>query len=593
LFFTSDRPGGFGGRDIYMVKKNEKDKWSDPVNLGSAINTAFDEDAPYFHPDGKSLYYSSNGPGSMGGFDIFVTELEPGSKNSWLPPLNMGPPVNTPDDDIYFVLTEEGKSGYYSSGMEGGFGEKDIYHIKFPYYPYPRRYHVVELAGVVQDVNTLDAVPAIVRLIDSETDEVLDSAFTGTDMGKYSFMLEPERSYSLEVSANGYDPTSAELLTPTLVDEDIIMKKNLFMDKPGAKVVSTPVVADEAAPMNLPEIQNIYYDFDKDNIREDARQELDMVAEFLEQNSDIDLQILSHTDWFGTYDYNVDLSLRRANKAMNYLVSNKGIDPGRIETDFFSENRPLEANVYDKGRQFNRRSEFRFLKAGRVALTSVQLRQGVEGIAIDHTAPQGLAGYDNVAGLVIAGESPETGVANTVPNDASALGKNAIKNRNGEPTGKDAIKALLAGNENKNTVKGRNADLKGNAEASLSNALAGINLRHIYFDFDKYNLRAEAKAELDQLLGILARFPDLQIEVYGHTDAFGTVDYNQRLSMNRSEAATNYLLAHQVPETQILKRGFSENKPIASNDNAYGRQNNRRVEFRLLKNGKPILISQK
>ena len=285
-----------------MVERTGKNKWTDPVNLGPKINTPFDEDAPYFHPDGRTLYYSSNGPTSMGGFDIFVTEMDSTAESGWLDPLNMGTPVNTADDDIYFVLSADGKSGYYSSGKEGGYGEKDIYHIKFPYYPYPRRYHIVEVAGLVQDVQTLDTLPALVKLVDNNTLEVLDSVYTGMDSASYYFILEPQRSYSLEATAIGYESAKEDLETPALEDDDLFLKKNFFLDKPEAP----PVVVEEV----FPEIQHIYYDFDKDDLRDGSPQELDMVAQVLEQNPDMDLRIMAHTDWFGTYSYNVKLSMR-------------------------------------------------------------------------------------------------------------------------------------------------------------------------------------------------------------------------------------------------------------------------------------------
>lgn len=585
-FFTSDRPGGFGGRDIYMVRKEGKDKWSEPVNLGPAINTPFDEDAPYFHPDGKTLYYSSNGPNSMGGFDIFVTEMAGENGDAgWLPPLNMGAPVNTPDDDIYFVLSASGKSGYYSSGMEGGYGEKDIYHIKFPYYPYPRRYHIVELAGLVQDVNTLDTLDALVRLVDTETNEVLDSVYTGVDSAQYYFILEPQRSYSLEVTANGYSSTTEEIATPTIEDDDIFMEKNMFLVKPEEPVVEEPVVTKT---VNLPEVQHIYYDFDKDDIRDDAENELDIVADFMSQNEEVDVQILAHTDWYGTYEYNVDLSLRRSKNAYDYLVNKRGISPDRISTDHFSENRPIEDNGNDTGRQYNRRSEFRFVMNNKIILTSKKLRTGVEGVYVDRTTPKGEAGFDNEAGVVFETDRPETGPSMGVSagssDDSQASSAGSSED---ELTGKAAIKA---GN-----VSGK-AEIKNESmtasEDEIISAVEELKLHHIYFDFDKYNLRGSSRDELQKVLQILNQFPDLQVEVYGHTDSKGSVPYNQRLSENRANEAYDYLRDAGISETQLVMTGFSELQPLDTNNDSSGRQNNRRVEFKLIRSGKVLVKSQ-
>ncbi len=588
LFFTSDRPGGYGGRDIYMVKREGKNRWTDPINLGPTINTSFDEDAPYFHPDGKTLYYSSNGPGSMGGFDIFVSEMNDMEESGWLEPLNMGPPVNTPDDDIYFVLSQDGKSGYYTSGMEGGYGEKDIYNIVFPYYPYPRRYHIVEVAGLVRDVKTNDTLQAMVKLVDIETNMVLDSIVTGMDSSKYAFILEPQRTYSLVVTADGYNSTVEKLITPELVDEDIALEKNMFLDR--------PEVIEEVPSRQMAEIQHIYYDFDQDEIRPDAAYELDRAIELLAQNPNFKVQLLSHTDWYGTYDYNVDLSKRRAQQARKYLKE-KGIDPDRITVDFLSENRPMDTNDNDHGRQFNRRTELRIIEQDEVVLASVKLRTGVEGIKVDHTTPRGEAGYDNPKSLSIMGStaesenSSEEGMPVEIPVSKDLLkaeeilaGKAEIK-ANAPETGKDAIKN--ASNDEEVAASTAEAD----AEKAFYDELNALEFKNIYFDFDKFNLRTVSKTQLNTLSSFLKQHSDVTLEIMGHTDAFGSVDYNQQLSENRSEGAYTYLKKMGNDNIKLVTKGFSELKPIDSNDNASGRQNNRRVEFKLIRNGEVIAVS--
>lgn len=594
LFFTSDRPGGYGGRDIYMVSRLGKDKWTEPKNLGPTINTPFDEDAPYFHPDGRTLYFSSNGPNSIGGFDIFVTEMDSFAETGWLDPLNMGAPVNTADDDIYFVLSADGKSGYYASGKEGGYGEKDIYHIKFPYYPYPRRYHIVELAGLVQDVQTLDTIQALVRLVDNTTREVLDSMYTGVDSTNYYFILEPQRSYSIEVTADGYNSAKEDLETPALEDTDLFLKKNLFLDKP-----DEPEVVVEKV---FPEIQHIYYDFDKDDLRNGSPQELDMVAQVLEQNPDMDLRIMAHTDWFGTYNYNVDLSMRRADAAFDYLVNQKGINPNRLVKDHFSENDPIDTNEDDEGRQYNRRSEFQFIKNDDVVFRSVRLRVGVEGIAVDKTRPKGDPGYDNPAGgsiEAVSSAGPDTEEDNDLQENAS----NPAVVAETDPVDETDSGELVSGNDDPSLNPAANSNTTAKAEANPSVVNAGIvpdavleilgdmELHHIYFDFDKYNLRLAAKPEMEKVLDLMHQFPDLTLEIYGHTDGFGSVSYNQRLSENRAKETYKYFGDKGVPENQLMITGFSELQPIDSNENNTGRQNNRRVEFRLVKDGRVLIKS--
>lgn len=570
IFFTSDRPGGYGGRDIYLVKKDENDKWGEPINLGAPINTPFDEDAPYFHPDGKTLYYSSNGPQSMGGFDIFVTELAEGT---WLEPLNMGYPVNTPDDDIYFVLSANGKSGYYSSGKEGGFGEKDIYNIEFPYFPYPRRYNIIELAGVVQDVNSLDTIPATIFLVDNETLEVLDSVKTGPAMAQFYFVLEPERSYSLMAVSDGYNSTEEEVLTPILYEEDVLMERTLLLNRP-----STPDPKPEEPALVLPEIQNIYFDFDEYSLRQESKNELDMIVDLLAQNDKLDVTIKGHTDWYGTYDYNVKLSENRTNAAYHYLTSN-GIPDERIHITYFSENVPIETNTNDEGRQFNRRCEFAFSVRDRVVLTSAKLRTGIEGIRVDHETPKGLPGFDNPDGTpqssgAVAALSGSSTAEDFTWNDTP---QGASEDINEEPAEEEGL-----------VVKNDDRD----ADVAFAALMDKIDLHHIYFDFDKYDIRQESKNELAKVKRLLEENADVEVRVYGHTDAYGSNSYNQRLSENRANQALEYLVANGVPQNRIALTGYSEEKPIDTNENASGRQNNRRVEFQIVKNGKVIFQSR-
>ena len=560
LFFSSDRPGGYGGLDIYMARREGKD-WGEPENAGPVINGPFDEDAPFLHPDGVTLYFSSEGANSIGGFDIFVTEYD-SSAGAWLQPLNMGPPVNTADDEIYFVLSADGKTGYFASGREGGYGEKDIYVAKFPYFRYPKRYYALEIAGIVQDENTKDTVASTIKLIDKETGEVVEEANTD-EAYVYSFIVEPERSYSLEVFSDGYDRVVDEFETPKMKDEDIVLERNILVRKP---VVSAPV---EKPPV-LPNFQHIYFDFDKDKLRETAKQELDLVANILLNNKDMKVEVRGHTDYYGTYDYNVALSNRRTAAAVAYLEE-LGISPDRIVKNWFSENKPLETNSEDEGRQYNRRCEFRFINPeGRIAFASEKLRPGSEGPYVDHTKPKGKPGYDQ----------PES----TPPSMAEVKGDGSDGDGfSGQPT--------YAG-----TTPDPAAGFAGNANSSSNEAgealpadVAALDLQHIYFDFDKSQLRDISQQQLEKVAALLKANNNYTLEIRGHTDAFGSTEYNQALSEQRSQSAWSYLQRLGVSGSRITVGGFSELQPIAENDNAGGRQSNRRVEFEL-RDGNRILL---
>lgn len=553
IFFTSDRPGGFGGLDIYMAKREGKNDWSEPHNLGPRINTPFNEDAPYFHPDGRTLYYSSNGPNSLGGFDIFVTEYD-SAGGDFMMPLNMGSPINSPDDEIYFVLSADGLHGYYTSGKEGGFGEKDIYEIKFPYSRYPKRYYAIEVVGIVQDANTLDTLPSMVRLIDKTLGMAVDSMEISAAVGKYSFGVEPTRSYSVEVSTDGYDRVQEEFTTPEIKGEDVTLEKNLFVRK-------ARIVADVKEG---PSLEHLYFDFDKSDLRATAKQELDLAIQLLNQNAQLNIEVLGHTDWFGDYDYNVALSEKRTHAATKYL-RDKGVPSDRIIEKWLSETKPIESNEDDRGRQFNRRCEMRFVdsQVGKVAFASVRLRAGSEGPYVDHTKPKGAPGFD----------FPGAPVSSKLEDDASVSTATASIDENAKMSSlANAFEAVDAG-------------------TSFANA-SGIELHNIYFDFDKSQLRSVAEAELDKLSKLMKSHPSYDLVIKGHTDAFGSTDYNQTLSELRCAEAFEFLSSRGIAVSRMSFSGLSETSPIGSNDTDLGRQSNRRVEFELRDGNKVIYRSK-
>lgn len=566
LFFTSDRPGGYGGLDIYMVKREGKD-WSDPVNLGPQINTVFNEDSPFLHQDGKTLYFSSNGPNGMGGYDVFVTEMD--ETGAFRSPINVGAPINTPDDEIYFVIAEDGRTGYFASGQEGGIGEKDIYQTKFPYYHYPKRQYTVEISGIVQDANSLDTIPSIVRLIDIDDQEVIDSMYTTTALARYSFAVEPERAYSLEVLAAGYDAVNDSFSTPELKGADVELERNLFV-----KRIEIPVANEE-----VPEIQNIYFDFDKAGLRATAKQELDLVAEILQRNENLSLEILAHTDWYGTYDYNVELSEERAEAAAAYLRG-KGLDESRVRKAWYSENRPIEANLDNLGRQYNRRCEFRFIGGnGNAVLSSRRLKTGSEAPYVDNTKPKGKPGLDNEFALPMA--------------DAN---KTPVAGGTGDRTSGTQLVSYLAddsGNNSSDVSSVSSATNSSGSNANTPEGLLNVRLRNAYFDFDQSGIKKQSESELDRIVDILASNPDYKLVIKGHTDNYGSNSYNLDLSVRRCRAVYDYLKGIGVPETRLSFSGFSEESPIADNSSASGRQYNRRVEFEVRLGNTVVLHSIK
>jgi len=199
IYFTSDRPGGFGGRDLYRIRRLPNGEWSLPLNLGPRINTPYDEDAPFIHSDGITLFFSSKGHGTMGGYDIFKATLTDADMNGWSLPENMGYPLNTVNDDIYFCLSEDGFTGYFSSERPGGMGMQDIYQVIFP----GSQLNYVVARGVVADASD-EPVRARILLTDEHGDEVVGVFNTNERTGRYIMVLNPGQKYSIAVEAPGY-----------------------------------------------------------------------------------------------------------------------------------------------------------------------------------------------------------------------------------------------------------------------------------------------------------------------------------------------------------------------------------------------------
>lgn len=205
LYFVSDRPGGIGGRDIYRSVKLPNGDWSLPLNLGPEINTPYDEDAPFIHPDGITLFFSSNGHKSMGGFDIFYSSKK--EENGWNEPINVGYPINTPDDDVFYVSSVDGRRAYFSSDRANGKGEKDLYLVTLN----DAITNAVTLLKGLVTVNgkTEDLPDVIVTVMDENSGELVQKVKPNSKTGRYVLILSPGeygKTYSLTYETESFDP---------------------------------------------------------------------------------------------------------------------------------------------------------------------------------------------------------------------------------------------------------------------------------------------------------------------------------------------------------------------------------------------------
>lgn len=202
MYISSNRPGGLGGKDIYRARRLPDGNWSLPQNLGPTINTPYDEDSPFIQADGRTLYFSSNGHATMGGYDIFKTKLD--NDDIWSMPMNVGYPINTVKDDIYYVVSPDGKTAYYSSDMDGGYGGQDIYKINILYDDERKAI----FKGVAMNLDTQQPIKAKITIIDLYTRKIHGIYNSNTQNGKFLLILQPGRNYKLLVEAKGFEEQS-------------------------------------------------------------------------------------------------------------------------------------------------------------------------------------------------------------------------------------------------------------------------------------------------------------------------------------------------------------------------------------------------
>jgi peptidoglycan-associated lipoprotein len=347
LYFSSDMPGGMGGKDLYKVTYNRKTKkWGEPKNLGAAVNTEMNEVFPFIHSNG-TLYFSSDGFSGMGRLDVFYTKPVNGE---WSTPVNMKSPINSGGDDFAFVLDETTEAGYVSSNREGGRGKDDIYR----FYMTPL---VFNLSGVVRDKETNQPVSNSTITMRGSKDSSGITIHTD-DKGFYKTTLTSNADYAL-VAANPesyYLDSREESLTTKGFEASEDFTKDLYME---------PLkIEDEFT------LEGIYYDVDKADLRPESKPILDTLVNLLNKYPKIKIEIGSHTDCRSDSSYNQQLSARRAQSVVNYLIE-KQIKPARLEATGYGESRLVNdcacegtivsRNCTEAEHQKNRRTTFRIL----------------------------------------------------------------------------------------------------------------------------------------------------------------------------------------------------------------------------------------
>ncbi|MBI3518435.1 MAG: PD40 domain-containing protein [Bacteroidetes bacterium] len=450
LYFVSNRKeGGFGGRDIWRCVKLPNGAWSLPTNLGPTINTAADEDAPFLHPDGVTLFFSSKGHKNMGGFDVFKSTRN--DEGKWSEPENLRTPINTPDDDIFYVQSADGKRGYVSSVRKGNYGEKDIYRIDFDR-------TIAEPLTLLKGVLTFNGtkkMPSNVRItvLEEETGQVVQDIKPNELTGKYIMILAPGikgKTYNVNFEADGYQPISITLVIPP---------------------------------------NSSYQEIEK---------------EFMLQMINLETKTLGTMGVKGIVRNKEGKSIPGATIMVHDNLTGK-----LIETFFTTVDSGSYYFILNRGQNYN----------------------------ISYEAKGYLFHSENINVPKVA--------------EYSVMEKDVVLDK------------VEIGSK--------------------------IVLNNIFFDSNKAILRKESGVEIEKLANLMKEYPELVIEVSGHTDSKGNDAANMTLSQTRSQAVVNALVKKGIPKTQLIAKGYGETAPIAPNTlpngkpDLKGMQQNRRVEMKIVK----------
>ncbi len=339
IYFVSNRKGGEGGGDIWVCHQEIKG-WGKAENLGPVINSPKNEEGVFIHPDGKTLYFSSKGHNSIGGYDIFKSVFENGS---WGTPVSLGDTINTPEDDLYFSLTAYGKTGYFASVRPDGLGNKDIYEINFKTRSDTR---LTLFKGIVIDFDSFDPLGADIDIIDNDKNLVIANVKSNSVTGKYLVSLPAGKNYGIAIKKKGYLFYSENFDIPLSAAYKEI-RKTIPLQKfiVGSKIA----------------LKNIFYDYGKPTLRPESISELNRLVKLLNLNTDIKIEIASYTDSQGSDEYNYTLSQARSQAVVDYLFAS-GISRDMLVAKGYGELNPIASNETDEGRQMNRRTEIKILE---------------------------------------------------------------------------------------------------------------------------------------------------------------------------------------------------------------------------------------
>lgn len=377
IYFISDRPKDdfknktIGGLDIFTMEKDKNGNWGKIKNIGEPINSKYDEEGIFIHPDNSTLYFSSKREGSMGGYDIYQSTKD--DNGNWQEPINIGYPINTVDDDVFFVVAANPRYAYFSSTRKEGYGSQDIYKITFlgpeklmaigtedfliassnstieqkikQEEVEVKKVRLTIMKGTVTDALSQETLEATIELIDTVTGEVTNTIKSNKATGNYMLSFPSGSTFRFVVSSPSYTTYSELIEIPeSAAYQEVTKEFVLTKAGVGSKIV----------------LKNIEFDLAKATLRTTSFPELDRLVKLLEAYPSMEIEIGGHTDNTGSKTINEQLSADRAKAVVNYLIE-KGISSNRLTSAGYADTQPIADNKTEDGRQQNRRVEFKVL----------------------------------------------------------------------------------------------------------------------------------------------------------------------------------------------------------------------------------------
>ncbi|MFK8038379.1 MAG: OmpA family protein [Crocinitomicaceae bacterium] len=596
--------------DLYMVVRKSDNTWGEPTLLNDNINTKYNEDSPFFSKDGQTLYFSSNKPGGYGKYDIYFSKY---SEGNWTDPLNIGMPINSSGEDIFFTLNEDNKTGFLSSNRGGGYGSMDIY--MFTEQPYPsfdcEEYLAANGHKGLNDILIMDELVlkeevrfdvSRAKLKDSKISNVfwkVDDQILKLDSPVLKYVFKDTGTHSVSTQIYGKNKkTDSYVMDCSTTKFSILSEGPLFLEiiaDRNIKVDSNTII--DASTFYMGDNKEItdytwYFNGVKSNIKKESYnytfsdtgyQEIKVVANIYDKASDLSYELTSKKNVF-VYDDSHQLQAI-VNNGKSYvpgidLYDNTNPGDGRINA--------LKADVY--GIPDDRRVFYSWY----IDNAEIKGRQ-TEFLSYDFKP---LSTVTVKAFIMHEAEEPEFTLeaSKVIPNYIDSILPNTLVDNNGKTDNSNDSSNITTPIDPKDVIVDNGnqvtddtlVDKNDNTNVIIDNREYAIE--PVYFPFDKYYLTSMAKAIINKNIKALKANPSLKVIVEGNTDSMGPSSYNLRLSEKRAKSVYKYLISKGIPESQI--KGINSNGerlPKASNtlsngrDNPKGRQENRRVDFTIIK----------